>query len=68
MLQIGPYWINPRHIVYCEDHPDYPQPMIHVYLCAVGGDQGTCLTLLAQDRDAILAWLRRHRSAPEEAL
>jgi hypothetical protein len=62
MLQIGPYWINPQHIVYCHDQPDLPQPTISVYLRYVGGDMGTCLTLEAQDREAMLAWLQQHRS------
>ena len=50
MFQIGKYWINPQHIVYCIDHPDLPQPTVHVLLRHVGGDRQTCLTLKAQDR------------------
>ena len=63
MLHIGPYWINPQHLVYCEDHPDLPQPTISAYLHYVGGDSGTCLTLQAQDRETLLVWLERQRSA-----
>jgi hypothetical protein len=62
MFQIGPYWINPHHIVYCQDRPDLPQPVIHVYMQYVGGDLGTCLTLEAQDRETLLAWLQRQPS------
>ena len=63
-IHIGPYWINPQHIVYCHDRPDLLEPMLHVYLRYIGGNAETAIILQGQDREAMLAWLEEQNRFP----
>jgi hypothetical protein len=67
MLQIGSYWINPQHIVYCKDSTEPTVHTLTVYLTAVGGAESTYVHLQGADRDTMLGWLHREaRTAREE--
>ena len=75
--QIDPTrWINPAHIIYVEDNPDWDPPILYVTMITVESgwerhisDGVDGLSLEGEAREKLLAYLAREtESAPPPAL